>query len=192
VGLSRCDRLLAAGAAVFQPGLLAEAIAAFLYVDERQLLLGRRPSPTCSAAVAVARTGIEREPQPLPPCRTLLIATYNPKEGAVRDHLLDRFAIVPRPPTSCLAMESAGLRSPAPPSTRPAQQAFAPRWQEETEPWPPSCCWPAKWSPMWCAREQIVYLVKGGPARRRWKATPAALAVRWKRAPCGPVPAATA
>ena len=168
VGVSE-DRLLGAvdvgaslssGQAVFQPGLLAEAHRGVLYLDELNLLddtiINLLLEAVGSGCNRIEREGISTSH----PCRCLLLATYNPEEGPVRDHLLDRFAMVLSADQLLTNENRAAVVTTVLDSVHDSQR-FRQHWQQQTEAMATQLLLARQWLPdVQISTAQVAYLVE--------------------------------
>jgi magnesium chelatase subunit D len=103
VGSLDLEHALKKGERRFEPGILARANRAILYVDEVNLLDDHLVDTLLDAAAMGVNT-VEREGVSFRhPSRFVLIGTMNPEEGELRPQLLDRFG---------LCVDVTGVRSP--------------------------------------------------------------------------------
>ena len=151
---------LSSGEQVFQPGVLAEAHRGILYIDDINLLDDGIVNLVLEAT-GREQNYVERDGLSLShPCKSLLIATYNPEEGILRDHVLDRFAIV------LSANQSIDNNQRVEITKSVLMHAednikFSEKWSEETENLSTQLILARQWLPdVSISKEQISYLVK--------------------------------
>lgn len=160
VGSVDVTRSLAEGKTVFQPGLLAEAHRGVLYIDEINLL-DLNALNLLLAAVGSGLNQVEREGLSVAhPCKPLLIATFNPEEGAMADHLLDRFAIALCADQTVSTAERVLITESAIDYAENST-AFRRLWQEESDAIATQLLLARQWLPdVAISNAQITYLVQ--------------------------------
>ncbi len=150
---------LSSGEQIFQPGVLADAHRGVLYIDDINLLDDGIVNLVLEAT-GREQNYVERDGLSLShPCKSLLIATYNPEEGVLRDHVLDRFAIV------LSANQSIDNNQRVEITKSVLMHAednikFSEKWSEETESLSTQLILARQWLPdVSISKEQISYLV---------------------------------
>ncbi len=150
---------LNSGEQIFQPGVLADAHRGVLYIDDINLLDDGIVNLVLEAT-GREQNYIERDGLSLShPCKTLLIATYNPDEGVLRDHVLDRFAIVLSANQSIDTSQRVEITNSVL-AHADNNRIFSEKWSEETDNLSTQLILARQWLPdVKISEEQIKYLV---------------------------------
>ncbi len=150
---------LNSGEQIFQPGILADAHRGVLYVDDMNLLDDGIVNLILEAT-GKEQNNVERDGLSLShPCKTLLIATYNPEEGTLRDHVLDRFAIVLSADQSIDNTQRVQITESVLMHAEDNMK-FSEKWSEETENLSTQLILARQWlKDVTITKEQITYLV---------------------------------